>query len=450
MTALRHRTSGPTDPGTLEFGLDGAPVAPFAVDHTGAISFGDGVNPRDVVLQRTAAGVVAIVNGVLVPTVDVRRYGASTAATDNSPAFQAALNSAGNNAVVYIPGGRWTCLTTLTKSGFTGLAIVGDGSDVTFIQGPGSAIILDIGTTDTGYDQGFTLAGLTVARSIAGGAPAVRLRKLDASTITNCKISAGTNSLDISQCVALKVVDSHIVSQTVNAIRMDNSDQVSIARCFFETNFSTTATHIYLDSGNKAVSIDDNVFSTAQYVLKADGGPSNNVAFTGNVAENVDYGMQIAPVVGASGGWSVVGNCLLGKSTAGTFGIRLYGANHTVVGNSLLGFTTASIDEAGAEPRYNLVSGNRCDAPVNVTSTGSVVGPNLGVGSMRLPDGATITAGTASGLQLGTATNQKLGLWGATPVVRPTGTPAAATDLASVITLANSLRSSLLAIGAVG
>lgn len=39
------------------------------------------------------------------------------------------------------------------------------------------------------------------------------------------------------------------------------------------------------------------------------------------------------------------------------------------------------------------------------------------------------------------------GFYGATPVVQPTGTPANATDLATAITLANSLKASLIALG---
>lgn len=41
----------------------------------------------------------------------------------------------------------------------------------------------------------------------------------------------------------------------------------------------------------------------------------------------------------------------------------------------------------------------------------------------------------------------RLGFYGATPVVKPTGTPPASTDLATAIALANDLRSKLVAIG---
>jgi hypothetical protein len=55
--------------------------------------------------------------------------------------------------------------------------------------------------------------------------------------------------------------------------------------------------------------------------------------------------------------------------------------------------------------------------------------------------------GTVTGTKLGMAANQKLAFYGATPIVRPTSTPAAATDLATALTLVNDIRVKLLALG---
>jgi hypothetical protein len=62
-------------------------------------------------------------------------------------------------------------------------------------------------------------------------------------------------------------------------------------------------------------------------------------------------------------------------------------------------------------------------------------------------DGAHFAVGTTTGTKIGTATTQKLGFFNATPVVQPSATPAAATDLATVITRANDLRTKILALG---
>jgi hypothetical protein len=50
---------------------------------------------------------------------------------------------------------------------------------------------------------------------------------------------------------------------------------------------------------------------------------------------------------------------------------------------------------------------------------------------------------------IGAGPTQKLGFWGKTPVVQPSATPAAATDLATALTLINDLRTKLLAVGIV-
>lgn len=55
---------------------------------------------------------------------------------------------------------------------------------------------------------------------------------------------------------------------------------------------------------------------------------------------------------------------------------------------------------------------------------------------------------TSAGYKIGTAVTQKVGFYGVTPVVQPVGvTQAAATDAASVIVLANKLRTDLVALG---
>jgi hypothetical protein len=70
-------------------------------------------------------------------------------------------------------------------------------------------------------------------------------------------------------------------------------------------------------------------------------------------------------------------------------------------------------------------------------------------GDITPKDGANLILGTTTGTKIGSATTQKIGFYNATPVVQPSGTPAAASDLASVISLANSLRTNLLALGLV-
>jgi hypothetical protein len=69
---------------------------------------------------------------------------------------------------------------------------------------------------------------------------------------------------------------------------------------------------------------------------------------------------------------------------------------------------------------------------------------------MLFAEAVDIMFGTATGTKLGTAANQKIGAFGAAPIVRPTGTPAAATDAATTQILANFLRTALLNLGWIG
>ena len=56
---------------------------------------------------------------------------------------------------------------------------------------------------------------------------------------------------------------------------------------------------------------------------------------------------------------------------------------------------------------------------------------------MTFAEGFNITLGTATGTLLGAAANNKLGIWGATPIVQPTTAVAAATFVANTSGIVN-------------
>ena len=68
-------------------------------------------------------------------------------------------------------------------------------------------------------------------------------------------------------------------------------------------------------------------------------------------------------------------------------------------------------------------------------------------GNILLSDGFNIMPGTSTGTKIGTASNQKIAFFNAIPVIQPSNTPADATDLSSVITLVNDLKSKLVTLG---
>lgn len=69
-------------------------------------------------------------------------------------------------------------------------------------------------------------------------------------------------------------------------------------------------------------------------------------------------------------------------------------------------------------------------------------------GNFLFRDPSTLTFGAGTGAKIGAAAD-KIGFYGAAPIVRPAGTPVAASDLATAIALVNSLRASLVALGLV-
>jgi hypothetical protein len=80
--------------------------------------------------------------------------------------------------------------------------------------------------------------------------------------------------------------------------------------------------------------------------------------------------------------------------------------------------TTTFDDTGGATSAYT--------APTRNDTADVVVDGQVTTGSLSLSDGGNVTLGTGTGTQIGTATTQKLGFYGAAPIVRPAGGAATA------------------------
>lgn len=112
----------------------------------------------------------------------------------------------------------------------------------------------------------------------------------------------------------------------------------------------------------------------------------------------------------------------------------------------------AAVDSGGTT-RFQIGSGGNLllhGQQITVQDSSSVdkiiLSPTNG---LQIMDGVNVVLATTTGTKIGTSTTQKLAFFNATPIVQPSGTPSAATDLASVSALANSLRTNLLALGLV-
>src|SRR4051794_30493653 len=60
------------------------------------------------------------------PWIDIRAYGADTAAADNTAAIQAAINAAGaDGGTVFFPAGTFKCANSLSLDGKKGIQLIG-------------------------------------------------------------------------------------------------------------------------------------------------------------------------------------------------------------------------------------------------------------------------------------------------------------------------------------
>ena len=99
-------------------------------------------------------------------------------------------------------------------------------------------------------------------------------------------------------------------------------------------------------------------------------------------------------------------------------------------------------------PSWN--GGNFRIAALQLRNSRPSFSPASGLGALDMRGGemyGDISLPSINGTKIGTTALQKLGFYGATPIVRPSATPADATDLASAIALVNNLKAKLIALG---
>jgi hypothetical protein len=143
----------------------------------------------------------------------------------------------------------------------------------------------------------------------------------------------------------------------------------------------------------------------------------------------------------ASGLQVYVGAITVGTKTATSGTIRLANAASIVWRDQPDTTNAASISTTSGNAIQYAASGAHqfiigANAPLIVGGT-----------TLILTDAVNLQFGTTAGTKIGTAAGQPIGFFGAVPVVRPTGTPAAATDPATTMALANDLRAKLISLG---
>lgn len=312
---------------------------------------------------------------------DIRRYGASTAATNNSGAINTALSvSAAGGSAVYIPSGTWTVTSSPTFTAAASMMGAGatssfisangcDGITLSFSTYFGRTTIRDIGITGVGAsahsginapgtsDHSDQLYGLTIERcQIRNFNVGISARTIWQATIINNRIEDVDRGIDlIGQNIGVNITLNNIVhtnggggAGSVVGIRLD--------------------AYTYATGGSlppEGVQIDKN------FVYGFSSSITNQLSnFTNITYNNLSAGVTCIDSTTVNIGFNVDGNyfeCLGSSFVAGVY-LKALGAgptSHTrISGNHFFatGTTTATgckvNDSSNGGQQYVEISGN--------------------------------------------------------------------------------------------
>lgn len=150
-------------------------------------------------------------------------------------------------------------------------------------------------------------------------------------------------------------------------------------------------------------------------------------------------------------------------------------SGETIASFSAIGYGAASFPSAAGARIQAIATENQTTSATGmywslgtVATGGTTYAERLRIDSagLTLPDAHDVSLGTSTGTKVGTSVSQKLGLWGATPVVQPASANQAAVSATAatqttpwgfstqaqadgIITLLNELRAALVSIGAI-
>lgn len=182
---------------------------------------------------------------------------------------------------------------------------------------------------------------------------------------------------------------------------------------------------------------------------------SDRVTLSGNqVSQSAGHGIDVQRVDRPTLVGNDVGDPVEDPVARGADGLRVSGCTDvTLLGNRSHGYRhglrlagCTGVRTVGNDTR-GLTSPVLADTTTRVTmleATGSVL-----TGAVVLDEGTDLVAGTGTGSRIGTAAQQRLGFYGATPVPRPAA-PTPATDAQGAVELANQLRQRLVDLGLIG
>lgn len=240
-------------------------------------------------------------------------------------------------------------------------------------------------------------------------------------TVSSNILVSNNRGLQLDNCADITVVGNHAADSTDYGL-LANAGAVRITMVGNTVErsgrhgFNLNGILDWTITGNTAIDNGQAGVNRYGFVLQADGATQcSRVLLSGNLSQNS------GGVTTQSHGFVIVNN----------------GDQIHLVGN--IAKNVPSVDFSLSATLTNFTrSGN---VGVSATSGGSA---NTDI---FMAAGAALKGDATTGFKICDTASQKLGFYGAAPVIRPTATPAAATDAATTQTLVNDLRAKLIALG---
>lgn len=386
-------------------------------------------------------------------SLDIRAYGASTGLADNGPAINAAIAALGaGGGEVIIPPGSWHFTTPLSLAGKASVTLRGpvmpDSGSPTSAQliydGTGSASAFDAQNSSgvalrglqilatsaahtgilvdlrnvSGSDTAYALLEDCYLQSGGGGSAVVNLDKCIISTLRNCHFGGGAAfniygaSSAVSYSNAIQIEDCAFNGARTGHI-WNPGQAWLITGCTFEQLAGGTAGALGHDAGVNGHGV------TVQGCWTGDssGGTQFTIQGIGFVFAGNYIGASAGTGIAADGtatGTVITGNEFVSCATAVNCGS--YMMPFAFVDSN--GFTSVT-----ANFRGNFGSGSVVNNGTSLLIFGATFESTVAViagQNVSLGEGSNIYTGTATGSIIAEAATQKLGFWGAPPVVQPT------------------------------
>jgi parallel beta helix pectate lyase-like protein/pectate lyase-like protein len=287
--------------------------------------------------DRRAIGVQAVDDRVL----DVRGFGArGDGSADDAPALQLAVDELrADGGTIVLPAGTYQLGAKITINA-NRLRLLGEpGCIVRTVEGDHG---IELGN-GVDFLQYLGLEGIVFSRINIGVDHCVRVRKVAQFSIERCHFVGGEVGLSIDQGTVGTVQACRFGEGcATDGLKLSNCALVSVVGCYFENSEAGHEAHVEVAPGCSSLSIVGCSFgSGVGRAVQLAGGPSTDVAISGNALRECKYGFRVA---GGSSRVAITGNVMPGADPGTGVLLEADSSGCAVVGNTFSGWATAVSD----------------------------------------------------------------------------------------------------------